>query len=72
MHASSILASDPWVVSSTNNTTIPTVIDLHPEFIILISGCDPAGAELLVVPTILFQDLFSTFALASVYCIRLT
>jgi hypothetical protein len=71
MHVSSILASDPWVVSSTNNT-VPTVIDLHPELFILICGCDPAGAWLLVVPTILFPDLFSTFALAFVCCIRLT
>lgn len=66
------VASDPWVGHLVLQFEVPTVIDLHSELFILISGCDPAGAWLLTVPTILFQDLISIFALAFVYCIRLT
>lgn len=36
--------------------TVPPAIYLNSENFILIHGCDPAGAWLLAVPTILFQD----------------
>jgi hypothetical protein len=38
------VASDPWVDHLVLQFPVPTVIDLHSELFILISGCDPAGA----------------------------